>query len=263
MNLLVFYFVFYYYIWVKERRGFLFIQRNPKEVAEDFYFSTFIPVSAYLHGGHKIYEAGDQHLFGDDTLLDNLMKKMTTSHHDNYSSITLSSDEGFHYTAYNINKTKPEDGFVLIGPYEEEDLERMNRHDLCYLNNLYLAPRNKVTTLCPQNGCAHCYSLNIRRALNFIEAHYSESVTLDKVISHLDLNKSYFCTLFKKETGKTFTHYLNEIRVERSKRQLLKDNRSILDVALSVGFTSQNYFAITFKKHTEMTPMEFRRKAFG
>ena len=70
-------------------------------------------------------------------------------------------------------------------------------------------------------------------------------------------------TLFKKETGLTFTNYVNEIRVEKSKRQLLKDNRSILDIALSVGFTNQNYFAITFKKHTEMTPMEFRKKAFG
>ncbi len=241
----------------------MFIERNPKEVAEDFYVSTFIPVSAYLKDGSKIYQAGDHHIYDDGSLLENLISKMLTGDEYRYSSITLSSEEGFQYTAYYINKTKPQDGFVLIGPYHQDDLARINRHDLCYLNLLYLAPSRKVTNLCPRNGCAHCYSLNIRRALNYIDAHYKENITLDKIIIHLNLNKSYFCTLFKKETGVTFTHHVNEIRVEKSKRQLLKDNRSILDIALSVGFSNQNYYAITFKKHTEMTPMEFRRKAFG
>ncbi len=241
----------------------MFIERNPKEVAEDFYVSTFIPVSAYLEDGKKVYQAGNHHIYGDEQLTENLLEKMIGGYEVRYSSLTLSSDEGFHYTAYYINNTKPQDGFVLIGPYHQEDLERMNRHDLCYLNLLSLAPLGQISNLCPLNGCAHCYSLNIRRALNYIEAHYKENITLDTIIIHLNLNKSYFCTLFKKETGVTFTQYVNQIRVERSKRQLLKDNRSILDIALSVGFTNQNYYAITFKKHTEMTPMEFRRKAFG
>ena len=98
--------------------------------------------------------------------------------------------------------------------------------------------------------------------MNYIQAHYKENITLDALVSHLNLNKSYFCTLFKKETGVTFTAYVNLIRIEKSKRQLLKDNRSVLDIALSVGFSNQNYYTITFKKHTNMTPMEFRKKAY-
>ena len=241
----------------------MFIKRNPKEVAEDFYASTFIPVTAYVDHGLKVYEAGNQKVYQDEDLMEKLIQKMTYGSEDGYTSLTLSSEEGYHYTAYYINKVKPKDGFVLIGPYHQDDLGRINRHDLCYLNNLYMAPQSKVKNLCPESGCAHCYSLNVRRALNYIEAHYQENISLDEIIAYLNLNKSYFCTLFKKETGLTFTNYVNEIRVEKSKRQLLKDNRSILDIALSVGFTNQNYFAITFKKHTEMTPMEFRKKAFG
>lgn len=241
----------------------IFIKRDPREVAEDFYANTFIPVSAYESHGFKIYQAGDQEIYQDYSLLTKLIQKMISIDKDGYTSLTLSSHEGYHYTAYYINKAKPKDGFVLIGPYAQDDLERINHHDLCYLNNLYLAPRNKVVHLCPKDGCANCYSLHTRRALNYIEAHYKESISLDEVISHLNINKSYFCTLFKKETGVTFTNYVNQIRIEKSKRQLLNDNRSVLEIALSVGFTNQNYYAMTFKKHTEMTPMEFRKKAFG
>lgn len=179
-----------------------------------------------------------------------------------YTSLTLTNAEGFHYTAYYINKTVPKDGFIIMGPYSQEDLERVNSLNICYSNNLYLAPLNQTLDLCPKNGCAGCYSLNIRRAMNYIQAHYKDNITLDVMVSHLNLNKSYFCTLFKKETGVTFTSYVNLIRIEKSKRQLLKDNRSVLDIALSVGFSNQNYYTITFKKHTNMTPMEFRKKAY-
>ncbi len=187
-----------------------------------------------------------------------------TSHSDtSYTSLTLTSESGYNYTAYFINKTRPKDGFIIMGPYNQDDLERINSLDICYSNNLYMAPLNQTLDLCPKKGCAGCYSLNVRRAMNYIQAHYKENITLDTIIGHLNLNKSYFCTLFKKETGVTFTSYVNLVRIEKSKRQLLKDNRSVLDIALSVGFTNQNYYTITFKKMTSMTPMEFRKQAYS
>ncbi len=240
----------------------MFIERNPKEVAEDFYASTFIAVSAYSYDGKIQYSGGDHYRYADYDLINNLLEKMLYPADTSYTSLTLSNDRGYHYTAYYINKTSPKDGFVIMGPYNQEDLERVNNLNICYSNNLYMAPLNQTLDLCPANGCAGCYSLNVRRAMNFIQAHYKENITLDALVSHLNLNKSYFCTLFKKETGVTFTHYVNLVRVEKSKRQLLKDNKSVLDIALSVGFSNQNYYTITFKRITSMTPMEFRKKAY-
>jgi AraC-like DNA-binding protein len=240
----------------------LFIERNPREVAEDFYVSTFIAVSAYSHDGKIQYSGGDHYRHGDYDIINKLLEKMSIPSDTSYTSLTLTNHIGYNYTAYFINKSRLKDGFIITGPYNQDDLERINSLDICYLNNLYMAPLNQNLDLCPKKGCAACYSLNVRRAMNYIQAHYKENITLDSVISHLDLNKSYFCTLFKRESGVTFTHYVNLIRIEKSKRQLLKDNRSVLDIALSVGFSNQNYYTIIFKRMTTMTPMEFRKKVY-
>ncbi|MBH7874012.1 helix-turn-helix domain-containing protein, partial [Clostridioides difficile] len=55
-------------------------------------------------------------------------------------------------------------------------------------------------------------------------------------------------SLFKKKSGYTFTNFLNKVRVEKSKKYILKKDLSILDVAVLIGFNSQNYYSIIFKK---------------
>ena len=146
----------------------MFIERDPKEVAEDFYVSTFIPISAYSIDGTEVYRGGDHFKFDDYTIYDTLLKKMSGSAKTGYSSLTLSSEYGYNYTAYHINQSKPIDGFVIIGPYNQEDLDRICNLDLCYFNNLYLASFSKSNEKCPIKDCGNCHSLNIRRSINFI-----------------------------------------------------------------------------------------------
>lgn len=101
-------------------------------------------------------------------------------------------------------------------------------------------------------------NFHVRRAINYMKSHYDKSLTLDKVVEYLKLNKSYFCDLFKKETGKTFSQFLNELRIEKSKDLLINTNLSILEIALSVGYNNQNYYNMTFKKITGTTPLKYR-----
>lgn len=105
-----------------------------------------------------------------------------------------------------------------------------------------------------------CYSFHVRKALDYIDSRYSDDISLEDVVDYLNINKSYFCTLFKKETGKTFIEFLNQARIEKSKALLLEENSSILDIALSLGFSNQNYFSILFRKYTGVSPMQFRNK---
>ncbi|EGT4109545.1 helix-turn-helix domain-containing protein, partial [Clostridioides difficile] len=60
--------------------------------------------------------------------------------------------------------------------------------------------------------------------------------------------------MFKKKGGYTFTNFLSKVRVEKSKKYILKKNLSILDVAVLIGFNSQNYYSIIFKKFNNFTP---------
>ncbi|MBH7270257.1 helix-turn-helix domain-containing protein [Clostridioides difficile] len=64
--------------------------------------------------------------------------------------------------------------------------------------------------------------------------------------------------MFKKKSGYTFTNFLNKVRVEKSKKYILKKDLSILDVAVLIGFNRQHYYSIIFKKFTNFTHIEYK-----
>jgi len=95
--------------------------------------------------------------------------------------------------------------------------------------------------------------------LYYIHNYYKEDISIDDLCDKLNINKSYFCNLFKKSTHQTFSNFLNHFRIEKSKKLLTDSSLSLLDVALEVGFTNQNYYTIVFKKLTNQTPSAFRK----
>lgn len=103
------------------------------------------------------------------------------------------------------------------------------------------------------------YTYHIKKALDYIYQNYEKPLTLEDMAKYLGLNKCYFCKLFRMETGKTFSQFLNELRVKKSKELLLNTNLSILDVALAVGYNNQNYYNMSFKKLTGTTPLKYRK----
>lgn len=106
-------------------------------------------------------------------------------------------------------------------------------------------------------------SASIRRAINYIHTHYSEAITLTDVASHVNLNISYFSTVFKKETGSSFSQYLNMTRIEHSKLLLNNTDLSILEVALEVGFDTDSYFCTVFKKRVGISPKQYKQQALS
>ena len=76
----------------------------------------------------------------------------------------------------------------------------------------------------------------------------------------LFLSRSYLSTKFKKETGMTLSQYIQEQKIEKAKSLLKTTDRSILEIATYLGFSSQGYFQNVFKKLTGMTPKEYRNQ---
>ncbi|QIB27833.1 AraC family transcriptional regulator [Caloranaerobacter azorensis] len=103
----------------------------------------------------------------------------------------------------------------------------------------------------------------IRKAISYIHNNFSENIKLDDVCNHVHISKTYFCSLFKKYTGMCFSKYLNNIRIEKSKELLKKNEMSILDISIAVGFNNQSYFSKLFKDNTGITPKEFRKNYFN
>ncbi|MCR2806993.1 response regulator [Paenibacillus soyae] len=95
-------------------------------------------------------------------------------------------------------------------------------------------------------------------AEKYLEKHYHEPITLKDIADKVFLNASYFSTLFKQRTGKTFVERLTEIRVEEAKRRLASSEEKILSIAETTGFANIRHFNRVFKTETGVTPKEYR-----
>ncbi len=105
------------------------------------------------------------------------------------------------------------------------------------------------------NGIQHRL---VRTALEWMDNEYSVDLTLASIAERLFVNPNYLSTLFKSETGMTFTQYLTRIRVERAKQLLKETNLKIYEICDKVGYTDQAYFSKLFKATVGITPYEYR-----
>lgn len=99
----------------------------------------------------------------------------------------------------------------------------------------------------------------IEDTLQFINRNYGDKLSLKKLADNIALSEFYFSRLFKKETGFTPHEYIMNTRITKAKIFLKSSNKTVKEVAFCCGFSSESAFVNSFKKHTGMTPGEFRR----
>lgn len=98
----------------------------------------------------------------------------------------------------------------------------------------------------------------LKQALEYMNTHLDENVSLATISEELGISQYYFCRLFKQSTGMAPHAYLIQQRVERSKLLLKQRELTINDIAIACGFANPSHFAKHFKKHTGISPKEFR-----
>ncbi len=98
----------------------------------------------------------------------------------------------------------------------------------------------------------------IYKAIEFMKKNYMQKITLEEVAGNVYLSASYFSKIFKEEMKVNFNTYLNNLRIEMSKKLLLDDSITLVDVSSMVGFEDQSYFSKVFKKVTDISPGKFR-----
>ena len=99
-----------------------------------------------------------------------------------------------------------------------------------------------------------------RQAIALIDAQYMrEDLTIDGICRQLHISASYFCALFKKETGKTFLGYLTDLRMEKAMDFLAKGGMKTSEIAQQVGIADPSYFSYIFRKHFGIPPSQVRR----
>jgi two-component system, response regulator YesN len=99
---------------------------------------------------------------------------------------------------------------------------------------------------------------NMQLLLDYIHAHYTESLTLTEVAKAFHFNPSYLSTFFASHNPEGFNEYLNKIRVEKASELLRGGEASISEISGMVGYSDHSYFTKVFKKRTGLSPSQYR-----
>jgi len=103
------------------------------------------------------------------------------------------------------------------------------------------------------------YNDIIAKAQEFILKNYADKdISLHTVAREVNVSPNHFSTVFSQETGETFIGYITKVRLEQAKILLKTTQMRTSDIGYEVGYNDTHYFSYVFKKHTGMTPKEFR-----
>lgn len=97
------------------------------------------------------------------------------------------------------------------------------------------------------------------KSISYIHEHYNEKITVQKLASLEHYNRSYYSDWFLKETGKSPSTYIQEVRLNKAKELLRNTDLPILHIAIQVGLDHQSSLTRLFQKCEGITPSQFRK----
>ncbi len=101
----------------------------------------------------------------------------------------------------------------------------------------------------------------VNDAVKYINENTAEELSLEFFARKYFLSEYYFCHIFKEETGKSLTAYINGVRMQKAAALLTQTELTVTQTAAAVGFFDANYFCRVFKKHTGQSPSAYRKQA--
>jgi AraC-like DNA-binding protein len=103
------------------------------------------------------------------------------------------------------------------------------------------------------------YSKPVNSAIRFIEMNLYNTICVAEIAEHVHLEKHYFATLFKSQTGYTPTEYVRKRKLAEAKRILDLDDCSITEVAENLCFCDTPFFSRCFKEEYHITPRDYKK----
>ncbi|MFC5471179.1 helix-turn-helix domain-containing protein [Cohnella suwonensis] len=101
-------------------------------------------------------------------------------------------------------------------------------------------------------------SSKIKKAIDYIRAHYAEEITLRSLSEHLQLSENHLSRMFTKETGESFISCLTRTRIQKAKELLKQSDLPIGEISEAIGYANQEHFSRVFKKVEGQSPSAYR-----
>ncbi|WP_298531586.1 AraC family transcriptional regulator [uncultured Algibacter sp.] len=102
-------------------------------------------------------------------------------------------------------------------------------------------------------------SVTFQKILNYIFNNLHHEISLTEIATKVHMSKSSFCKYFKKRTKKTFTEYVNKLRIAHASKLLSESDLTISQICFESGFNSLSYFNRQFKKYKKISPKEYSK----
>jgi len=99
----------------------------------------------------------------------------------------------------------------------------------------------------------------IEQALAYVAENYKNDLNMAVVSNHISMNYTMFSYCFKQYTGKNFTTYIKEVRVNEAKRLLTETDMKVIDISWEVGYENEKNFMKVFKSVCGVSPSEYRK----
>lgn len=150
---------------------------------------------------------------------------------------------------------KPDEAFTLSDAYIQQIEAAPTTNHLAGFE----AEMIKGFTMRVQTARGSRHSATIRQAIEYIDAHLSEPLTLEEIADAVYHNANYLSGLFRRETGETMHNYIIRRRVEEADYFVRHSSEPIADIAAFYQFCSQSHFVQCFRRLKGQTPGACRR----
>lgn len=100
----------------------------------------------------------------------------------------------------------------------------------------------------------------LRQLTDWMAKHIEEEFNLDKLAAQAGLSKFHFTRLFKTATGESPSRYHTNLRLDAARRLLRETKKSVVEVALDVGYANPSHFARLFRRQSGLSPSDYRQQ---
>jgi AraC family transcriptional regulator len=125
---------------------------------------------------------------------------------------------------------------------------------------IHLARNYAVTGEELHSGSPSLPGYKLRQIMNWMAEHIAEDLNLDRLAAQAGLSKFHFHRLFKNAMGLSPSRHHINLRMNAARQLLRETKKTVVDVALDVGYTNPSHFAKLFRRETGLSPSDYRRQ---
>lgn len=234
-------------------------------VKSDNFIGSFAEISGYASGNFVITETVKNMILSFVTQLDTEgLTQFISGIFGEMNSMTNVSMHTYHYTCieiliifkkhvYNFTENNADMDNIWNNAFHEilemDSMQAVNK----YMQQFIIMLINLINNLKNKQP-----SFIVDNAKKYIQEHFFEEITLNKLSEILYVHPTHLSRLFKEKTGENFIDYLIKVRVDKAKELLGDLSYKIYDIAGMIGYESPGYFSRTFKEIVGLTPKEYR-----